>query len=235
MNPLMKCLACLVVSAAAALGSSVGDTYDQVLREKGEPKSRIEAGAMRVLTYPDAVIKLKDNVVVSIRATAAAPRKDSGAPAAAAAAAPSPSSAAALTQQAQINKILKQMSVAVKRVQEIVNQEVPSVPLDPKLKLWEFFFHEGATMPDFTTVDVRTTQETPYDAHEYIRWQGRPDVMWAAKDLEFNSMTKYFYLDRTLPKKKLTEAEMLEINKLYRVIGQCVVELNMLGYNAPVQ
>jgi hypothetical protein len=59
--------------------------------------------------------------------------------------------------------------------------------------------------------------------------------MWAAKDLEFNSMTKYFYLDRTLPKKKLTEAEMLEINKLYRVIGQCVVELNMLGYNAPVQ
>jgi hypothetical protein len=48
-------------------------------------------------------------------------------------------------------------------------------------------------------------------------------------------MTKYFYLDRTLPKKKLTEAEMLEINKLYRVIGQCVVELNMLGYNAPVQ
>ena len=39
-------------------------------------------------------------------------------------------------------------------------------------------------------------------------------------DLEFNPMTKYFYTDRSLPKKKLTEAEMLEINRLYRIIGR---------------
>jgi hypothetical protein len=32
-------------------------------------------------------------------------------------------------------------------------------------------------------------------------------------------MTKYFYTDRSVPKKRLTEAEMLEINRLYRIIG----------------
>jgi hypothetical protein len=34
-------------------------------------------------------------------------------------------------------------------------------------------------------------------------------------------MTKYFYVDRTLPKKKLTQSEMIEINSLYRTIGDC--------------
>jgi hypothetical protein len=179
------------------------------------------------------VIKLSDNVVVSVRTTAAAPKKDSGAAAAAAAAAPSPTPAAALTPQAQINKLVKQMSAAVKRVQEIVNQEVPSVPLDPKLSLMEFYFHDGAAVPDFNTVDVRATRQTPYDAHEYIRWKGRPDVMWADRELEFNPMTKYFYMDSTLPKKKLTEAEMLELNRLYRVIGQCTTQLSLLGYVPP--
>ena len=38
-------------------------------------------------------------------------------------------------------------------------------------------------------------------------------------------MTKYFYEDRSLPKKKLTGEEMLEINRLYRVIGRCKEQL----------
>jgi hypothetical protein len=33
-------------------------------------------------------------------------------------------------------------------------------------------------------------------------------------------MKKYFYDSRALPKKRLTEAEMEEINRLYRIIGQ---------------
>ena len=41
-------------------------------------------------------------------------------------------------------------------------------------------------------------------------------------------MTKYFYTDRLLPKKKLTEAEMLQINDLYRVIGHCNEQLDVL-------
>jgi hypothetical protein len=32
-------------------------------------------------------------------------------------------------------------------------------------------------------------------------------------------MTKYFYTDRSLPKKRLGAAEMTEINRLYRIIG----------------
>jgi hypothetical protein len=43
--------------------------------------------------------------------------------------------------------------------------------------------------------------------------------MFRGKDLEFNSETKFFYTDRSLPKKRLTEAEMIEINRLYRIIG----------------
>ena len=41
-------------------------------------------------------------------------------------------------------------------------------------------------------------------------------------------MTKYFYTDRTLPKKKLSETELLEINRLYRIIGRCERELAKL-------
>jgi hypothetical protein len=44
--------------------------------------------------------------------------------------------------------------------------------------------------------------------------------MFIGRELEFNPMTKYFHTDRTLPKKRLSEAEMLEINRLYRVIGR---------------
>ena len=44
--------------------------------------------------------------------------------------------------------------------------------------------------------------------------------MFRGSDLEFNPMTKYFYTDRSLPKKKLQEYEMLEINRFYRIIGQ---------------
>jgi hypothetical protein len=46
--------------------------------------------------------------------------------------------------------------------------------------------------------------------------------------LEFNAMTKYFYTDRSLPKKKLTEAEMVEINRLYEIIGRCEQQLDEL-------
>ena len=47
-------------------------------------------------------------------------------------------------------------------------------------------------------------------------------------ELEFNPMTKYFYTDRSVPKKKLTEAEMLQFNDLYRVIGRIDTQLDDL-------
>jgi hypothetical protein len=41
-------------------------------------------------------------------------------------------------------------------------------------------------------------------------------------------MIKYFYTNRSLPKRKLTEAEMLEINSLYRIIGRCEADIARL-------
>jgi hypothetical protein len=48
-----------------------------------------------------------------------------------------------------------------------------------------------------------------------------PGVVFLGQEVEFNAATKYFYTDRTLPKKKLSEEEMFEINRLYRIIGRC--------------
>jgi len=65
-------LALLTLTAALASAARVGETYDQVISEKGKPADHLEAGAMQILTYPDAIIKLKDGVVIAIKAPAAA-------------------------------------------------------------------------------------------------------------------------------------------------------------------
>lgn len=210
-----------LICVGTALGSNIGDTYQQVLAEKGNPRSQIEAGSVRMLTYPDAVIKLKDDVVVSIKLVATEP---SNGPAAA------PDSSTPPTVESRTAELKAQLEDAVSKVERIVNQEVPSQPRTPDMKLWRFYFHDGATRPNFNLVDVRQTRETPYDSHEFITWAGHEDLVWVGSQCEFNSMTKFFYLDRSLPKKKLTESEMLEINRLYRVIARCEQLLTQLGY-----
>src|SRR5277367_605279 len=68
----LRLLACaLILAAALGRATQVGDSYAKVIAEKGEPKSQMQAGAMRVLTYADSAIKLRDDVVVSIKAIAA--------------------------------------------------------------------------------------------------------------------------------------------------------------------
>jgi hypothetical protein len=52
--------------------------------------------------------------------------------------------------------------------------------------------------------------------------------MFRGSDLEFNAMTKLFYTNRDIPKKRLTEAEMVQINSLYRTIGQCQAGIEQL-------
>ena len=59
--------------------------------------------------------------------------------------------------------------------------------------------------------------------------------MFHGSDLEFNAMTKLFYTNRDLPKKKLTEAEMVQINSLYRVIGHCQTEIAQLQPPPPTE
>jgi protein disulfide-isomerase len=65
----MRTLSYLVfpLAAASVLACTVGETYDQVIKEKGRPTNHLQAGSVQVLSYPDAVIKLNDNVVVSVR------------------------------------------------------------------------------------------------------------------------------------------------------------------------
>jgi hypothetical protein len=121
-----------------------------------------------------------------------------------------------------------EMDAAVTEVQRIVNQPVTSLARNEGMQVATYqpgWFHEGASKPNFNTVDVRTTRETPYDQHQYVTSDLNPDIVFIGSELEFNPMTKYFYTDRSLPKKKLSEADMIEINRLYRIIGRCETQL----------
>jgi len=140
-------------------------------------------------------------------------------------------SAGATTRDEQIATIKSQMNNAIFRVQEIVNQPVTHLKHTPGMNVAFYspgWFHAGAIKPDFNTVDVRATQQLDYDGDRYVTSDLNSGVVFIGRELEFNPMTKYFYTDRSVPKKKLTEAEMLEINQLYRVIGRCEQQLNEL-------
>jgi hypothetical protein len=123
------------------------------------------------------------------------------------------------------------MDDAIQEVNAIVNQPVARFARTPGMHVAEFspgWFHEGASRPDFNNVDVRQTQEFPYDKYPFVTSDLNPGVVFIGRQLEFNSMTKYFYTDRSLPKKRLSEKEMAEINRLYRIIGRCGKQLAML-------
>lgn len=133
--------------------------------------------------------------------------------------------------QEQINATTVAMNDAIRHVKVIVNQPVSQLPFSDEVRVASVhpgWFHEGAVKPHFALVDVRTTQQKLYDQYEYVTSDLNPGIMFKGSDLEFNIMTKYFYEDRNLPKKKLTETEMLEINRLYRVIGDCELRLAQL-------
>lgn len=120
---------------------------------------------------------------------------------------------------------------AIEKVKQIVNQPVAALPIAPGTSVATFqpgWFHEGANRPDFLAADVRATQRFPYDRYDYVTSNLNPGVMFRGRDLEFNPETKFFYTDRSLPKKRLTEAEMVEINRLYRIIGAREQELARL-------
>ncbi len=116
-------------------------------------------------------------------------------------------------------------------VLKIVNQPVTAYGRKQGMHVSNFspgWFHAGANTPDFNNVDIRTTQELPYAGHEYVTSDLNPGVVFLGKDLEFNPNTKLFYANRALPKHKLTDAQMQEINRLYRIIGHCRGEIDRL-------
>ena len=130
-----------------------------------------------------------------------------------------------------------QKNDAIFKVQDIVNQPITHLKYTPGLlgvAHFDVWFHPGAITPDFDHVDVRTTQQLDYQSYQYVTSDANPGEVFIGQELEFNPMTKYFYTDRSLPKKKLTEDEMLQINQLYRVIGRCNEQLDELQHPDPL-
>jgi hypothetical protein len=132
----------------------------------------------------------------------------------------------------QIAALQLQLTNAWHQVETIVCQPPPAFRRDPSYRVSVFgpggWFHPGAITPDFNRVDVRQSQQFPYADHPWVSSDVTPTMMFRGSDLEFNSMTKLFYTNRSLPKRKLSEAEMEQINSLYRTIGHCQDEINRL-------
>lgn len=136
----------------------------------------------------------------------------------------------------QITALKNEKADAIFQVQHIVNQPVTRLKRTPAMNVAMFspgWFHEGATEPNYDTVDIRTTQENPYAGRKYVTSDRNPGFVFLGDELEFNANTKFFFTDRSLPKKRLTEAEMVEINTLYRTIGRCNRELEDLQNPPP--
>jgi len=65
----MKIIALLSLLGGVPLSLAavqIGDTYEQVVAEKGAPAATLQAGETKVLNYPDQRIKLKSNKVVEV-------------------------------------------------------------------------------------------------------------------------------------------------------------------------
>jgi len=133
--------------------------------------------------------------------------------------------------QAQRAALESEMKAAIEKVQFLVNQ-----PVEPLLRVEGMqvstykpgWFHDGASKPDYNNVDIRKTQDISYGKNEYVTSDLNPGIVFRGSEVEFNANTKFFYTDRSLPKKRLTEAEMVEINRLYRIIGRCEEQLSKL-------
>jgi hypothetical protein len=150
----------------------------------------------------------------------------------------SPDQTAAATNSSPetIDALQLELTNAWHQVETIVCQPVPAFRRDEGYRVSEYspgWFHPGAMTPDFNTVDVRKSQELIYTA-QWVSSDITPTMMFRGRDLEFNSMTKLFYTNRSLPKKRLSEAEMLKINSLYRTIGHCQSEIARLQPPPPV-
>jgi hypothetical protein len=130
--------------------------------------------------------------------------------------------------QAQRDALESEMKLAIEKVHFLVNQ-----PVEPLLRVKDMqvatyrpgWFHDGGSKPDYNKVDIRKTQDVSYGKNEYVTSDLNSGIVFRGADVEFNPMTKYFYTDRHLPKKRLTEEEMVEINRLYRIIGRCEEQL----------
>jgi hypothetical protein len=228
MNLKTLILACVfTLTAVRAWPLDVGDPLQKVIAEKGPPASQMQAGDIRVLNYPGLTVKLKEDVVVAIKAVAtvttahAVPTPP-----------PSPVPSKTLSVPEQVAADKAALSKAMDQVKQIVNRPPPSQPITPDMKVASYgnaWFHPGAGRPDFDNVDVRTTRDlSNYSRFAFVSSDLNPGTAFPGDQLEFNPSLKFFYTDRSVPKLKLSEEDMVEINRLYRVIGKCESELGRL-------
>lgn len=63
---MLPALVLLFIATVAAQAVELGDTYEKVIAEKGQPAAKLEAGTAMVLNYPDQRIKLKGGKVVDV-------------------------------------------------------------------------------------------------------------------------------------------------------------------------
>ena len=213
----MKYFCCILLALTSnAFAANIGDTYEQVIAEHGKPKTEVAAGPRRVLQYPDMSIVLKNGRVATIRSADGTVQS----------AQPGETSPAA-----KFASPKEEMDAAIARVKEIINQPPPSrkddfgIPGYIMKNAHTGWYSDRAIKPDFATVDVRKTQELPFIQYTMVTSDLNLGTIYPASELEYNSMLKYFYTDRTQPKKRLSESEMVEINRLYRIIGRCEQQL----------
>lgn len=141
----------------------------------------------------------------------------------------SPGSPAGTNVVDQVAALKLDLTNAFAAVQKIVNQPVQAYRRTSDMQVSIFrpgWFHPGAPRPDFNHVDIRQTREEDWGKlTQWVTSDLNPGVVFRTADLEYNPMTKYFYTNRSLPKRRLTEAEMVEINRLYRIIGHSEDEI----------
>ena len=120
--------------------------------------------------------------------------------------------------QAQGTAARRELEAAMGRVRGIVNQTPPTVPRPPLgAESYHYGFHPGALTPDFAHADLYSTRELWKG--DYVNMDTAPGVFYRSADCEFNPQTKFFYTNRDVPKKKLTDAEIAEVVRLYRAIA----------------
>ena len=104
------------------------------------------------------------------------------------------------------------------RVRGIVNQTPPTVPKPPaSAEVYHYGYHPGALTPDYAHADLFSTRELWNGDYAYM--DTAPGVYYRSADCEFNPQTKFFITNRNVPTKKLTDAEITEIVRLYRTIA----------------
>ena len=129
--------------------------------------------------------------------------------------------------QAQGAAARTEMDAAMGRVRGIVNQTPPTVPKPPpNAESYHYGFHPGALTPDFAHADLYSTRELWKG--DFVNMDAAPGVFYRSADCEFNPQTKFFYTNRDVPKKRLTNAEIVEVVRLYRAIAADQLVLNAL-------